>query len=323
MRSNVTYAAVALMSATAMAFALPAHAACKRFGFTVNDYGKEGPTNDAKELLDKHVAEWATQNGITDFKVGKKSVTCELFLDFVVFDEYTCTAKADVCWGGASGESSDLIEEADVETPPAPIRKLAGGAAASGESVEAVVATTQEKAVTLSTGAGSQAVTETTTASSEVVDSAVLTFREAAAGSGPPPAKVALEAMTMAKRAETSPAEQKSPERVPSSATVETGALAGDKAKVPNPPKAAPAGEAVEVETETVTITTAPADDAASKAATAAAAAAERAAMAAERAAAAAKEAAAAALAAREATQKPVMVPALTPPPTGGTGLTP
>ena len=29
----------------------------------VNDYGKDGPTNDAKKLLDKHIAEWAAQNG--------------------------------------------------------------------------------------------------------------------------------------------------------------------------------------------------------------------------------------------------------------------
>ena len=28
--------------------ATPADATCKRFGITVNDYGKEGPTNDAK-----------------------------------------------------------------------------------------------------------------------------------------------------------------------------------------------------------------------------------------------------------------------------------
>ena len=31
---------------------VPAFAECKRLGFAVNDYGKEGPTRDAKRLLD-------------------------------------------------------------------------------------------------------------------------------------------------------------------------------------------------------------------------------------------------------------------------------
>lgn len=312
MRPNVKHTAVALVSAMAMAFALPAHAACKRFGFTVNDYGKEGPTNDAKELLDKHVAEWAAKNGVTDFKIGKKTVTCELFLDFVVFDEYTCTAKANVCWGGSGGSGGDIIQEADVETPPPPKRKVATAGGAADEAA-VVVGAEKTEAVTLSTGATGAAATETVS-SSETIDAAVMSFRKAAAGSGPPPAKVALEAMTMAKRAEASPqAEQKSAERVPSSATVETGALSGGQPTTATAPKA-PAIEEV-VETETLAVTTKPADDAASKAAAAAAAAAERAALAAERAAAAAKEAAAAAMAAREATQKPAMVPALSPPP--------
>ncbi len=77
---------------------MPASAKCTRLGFTVNDYGKEGPTNDAKKLLDDYIAKWTSERGITGYKVGKKSVKCELFLDFIVFDEHTCTAEASVCW---------------------------------------------------------------------------------------------------------------------------------------------------------------------------------------------------------------------------------
>ena len=68
---------------------LDAQAKCQRMGFLVNDYGKEGPTKDAKDLLDKHVAKWATENKIAKFTMGKKEVSCELFLNFIVFDEHT------------------------------------------------------------------------------------------------------------------------------------------------------------------------------------------------------------------------------------------
>jgi hypothetical protein len=77
-----------------------AGAACKRLSFSVNDYGKDGPTRDAKNLLDKHIAEWTKANGIKGHTVGKKDVSCELFLDFIVFDEHTCKASALVCWPG-------------------------------------------------------------------------------------------------------------------------------------------------------------------------------------------------------------------------------
>ena len=80
--------------------AVPAMAACKKFGFEVNDYGKDGPTRDAKALLDKHIATWAQQQGISHYTVGKKDVTCELFLNLIVVDEHTCRAVATVCWQG-------------------------------------------------------------------------------------------------------------------------------------------------------------------------------------------------------------------------------
>lgn len=90
-----------LAAALAMAvIADPASAACRKLAFEVNDYGKEGPTKDALSLLDKHIAATMAKEGIKKYKVGKKSVDCKLFLDFIVFDEHTCTASADVCWAG-------------------------------------------------------------------------------------------------------------------------------------------------------------------------------------------------------------------------------
>ena len=79
----------------------PASAAtCTKLGFSVNDYGKEGPTEDAKRLLDTYIAKWTAEQGIKKYRTGKKEVTCELFLDFIVFDEHTCKATASVCWNG-------------------------------------------------------------------------------------------------------------------------------------------------------------------------------------------------------------------------------
>ena len=85
-----------------------ANAECTRLGFTVNDYGKDGPTADAKKLLDKHIAEQMSQRGITKYTVGKKDVSCELFLDFIVFDEHTCKAEATVCWPGGAPSTGGI-----------------------------------------------------------------------------------------------------------------------------------------------------------------------------------------------------------------------
>jgi hypothetical protein len=71
---------------------------CQKMAFSVNDYGKEGPTRDALSLLDKHIADWTKQQGIKKYNVGKKDVSCELFLDVGLFDEHTCKATASVCW---------------------------------------------------------------------------------------------------------------------------------------------------------------------------------------------------------------------------------
>jgi len=77
-----------------------ASAACQKLGFTVNDYGKVGPTNDAKRLLDKYIKEWTSKHGIKKYRTGKKTVTCELFIAVGFFDEYTCKAVASFCWNG-------------------------------------------------------------------------------------------------------------------------------------------------------------------------------------------------------------------------------
>ncbi len=88
-------AAGAVMAATADSASAQK---CTRLAFSVNDYGKVGPTNDAKRLLDDYIAKWTAEQGITGYRVGKKTVTCELFIDLIVFDEYTCKAEAPVCW---------------------------------------------------------------------------------------------------------------------------------------------------------------------------------------------------------------------------------
>jgi hypothetical protein len=78
----------------------PALAACTRLAFSVNDYGKDGPTKDANQLLDKYISDWTKSKGIKGHTVSKREVSCELFLDVVVFDEHTCKASALVCWQG-------------------------------------------------------------------------------------------------------------------------------------------------------------------------------------------------------------------------------
>lgn len=76
----------------------PAYAKCTTLAFSVNDYGKDGPAHDAQTLLDKYIANWTSTRGIKKYSVGKKDVSCELFLNLIVVDEHTCKASAQVCW---------------------------------------------------------------------------------------------------------------------------------------------------------------------------------------------------------------------------------
>lgn len=299
MRASLTLAAAVLLGVALSAGT--ANATCKRFGFTVNDYGKDGPTKDAKDLLDKHIAEWAAQNKIKDYKTGSKTVNCELFLNFVVFDEHTCTASANVCWNDGKGKSTPETAAATPEdgepVPPTPIRK----AALMGHDKKAAPSTADAQAMP-------PAATDAPSASPPAEEAATPPATPAAATTevtapSPPPAPPA----EPAKAADMAPPS-------PPPGVVETGTLpkepltslkqhaAADATSPPNatptPPPAAPAASAPKKD---------PA--AATAAATAAAAAAERAAVAAETAAAAAKEAAAAAVAASAASKGAVVPP--------------
>lgn len=110
MSSIAKLLSIAVAATTVAAFAVPAaEAKCTRLGFSVNDYGKDGPTKDAKDLLDKYIAKWASEQGIAKYNVGKKDVKCELFLDFIVFDEHTCRAEATVCWGEGGGAAKPEV----------------------------------------------------------------------------------------------------------------------------------------------------------------------------------------------------------------------
>lgn len=126
---SVSKLAIAATLAGAIAgLAGPAVAGCKRMGFLVNDYGKDGPTNDAKSLLDKHIASWAAEQGIEKYTVGKKDVKCDLFLNLIVVDEHTCTASATVCWGNdkmPSGEREASTGDAPKSEPKPKAKKEA------------------------------------------------------------------------------------------------------------------------------------------------------------------------------------------------------
>jgi len=91
---------VAVLAALMCSVSSSSWAGCQRLGFSVNDYGKEGPIRDAKKLLDGYIKKWTKERGIKHYRVGKKTVTCELFLDVGFFDEHTCKASAKFCWKG-------------------------------------------------------------------------------------------------------------------------------------------------------------------------------------------------------------------------------
>jgi hypothetical protein len=133
-------------------------------GFLVNDYGKDGPARDAQDLLDKHVAEWAAQNGIKKYTVGKKDVSCELYLNLILFDEHTCTASANVCWdepgaGGADKTATDkdgdgakkAVEKKSSEKKPDDAKAAAQPAPAEN-AAEKPAYTSPEAAAPIETG---------------------------------------------------------------------------------------------------------------------------------------------------------------------------
>lgn len=106
-----------------------AEARCTTLSFSVNDYGKDGPTKDAQQLLDKYIAKWTKENNLPNYTVGKKDVSCELFLNFIVFDEHTCKASALVCWPGEGGPPAASFPDPTPAAKPAakPTPKKAAG----------------------------------------------------------------------------------------------------------------------------------------------------------------------------------------------------
>ncbi len=99
MRLRASISAISALLTLGLA-ADAANAACTRLSFSVNDYGKDGPTKDAKSLLDTYIAKWTAERGIKKYTTGKKDVSCELYLNLIVVDEHTCKAEASVCWDG-------------------------------------------------------------------------------------------------------------------------------------------------------------------------------------------------------------------------------
>jgi len=298
MRAKPSLALATVFLGAVAALTAPADAACKKFGFTVNDYGKEGPTNDAKNLLDKHISEWASQNGVTNYQTGKKSVSCELFIDVILFDEYTCTASATVCWGddakklGQQSANANADVAQDGATPPAPVSKAAALGIPAQPQQAATAPTGEEES------ASEQAEAPSASQADETTPAAVAAGPHDAEADGPP---VALDTApgaappAVAAAAEAPPAAETASSAAASNAGVETGALQAGAGM------AAPAATPHAVP---VTATaSAEARAAAAAAAASAAAAAERAAAAAETAANAAKEAAAAAVAASAASK--------------------
>jgi hypothetical protein len=140
MRKNKLIAmisAAVAVSTVAMMAPTVAEARCTKLAFSVNDYGKQGPIDDAKKLLDVYIAKWAAERGVKQHTVGKKDVTCELFLDVGLFDEHTCKAAATVCWPG----NEDYANRAPIPGADAAVK-----AAASKPAVKTKTATAAKPA---------------------------------------------------------------------------------------------------------------------------------------------------------------------------------
>jgi hypothetical protein len=255
--SKLTVAA-GLACALAAVAGSPALAGCKRMAFSVNDYGKDGPTKDSQDLLDKHIATWAAEQGIEKFTVGKKETTCELFLNLIVVDEHTCTTRATVCWGGDKLPTAQQAKAAPKDTPAKPAEK-------AGEK-------SAEVAKTADTPKASAAAASPAPAATDAVAKQVET-------------KPAGEKAPEAKPSDTANADAKA-----AAVAVETGTIPlTNKAADPvAPPKSAETGAS-----ENIAVSDRDAVSAAAAAAERAADAAERAAAAAERAVAAMEKVAA------------------------------
>lgn len=266
MRTFATTASLAAMIAVAgITAADPALAACTRLGFSVNDYGKDGPTKDAIKLLDGYIAKWAGERGIKSYRTGKKDVNCELFLNLIVFDEHTCRAEATVCWDGPP------------VSPQAAPAQSAGAAKPTGEAGAPRASSTVKRA---SIPAGTLRAAPARTAPVETV----------ATPAPPPPAAPKAAAPAALPPAAPAPVQTAAPAAAPAPkpAVVETGAVPAAAKPVSPPADTARAAPPAAPAPSKSSAASDPATEQALQAAQRAAAAAERAAAAAERAAAAA-----------------------------------
>ena len=134
MHASITASIVGFAAAFLVLFpTAAAEAKCTRLAFSVNDYGKEGPTKDAKVLLDKYVAQWTAERGIKKYTTGKKDVSCELFLDVILFDEHTCKAAATVCWTDGAGGAAATAAPSSKNPANPPAAKPAKGKTAESK----------------------------------------------------------------------------------------------------------------------------------------------------------------------------------------------
>jgi hypothetical protein len=172
MRTSMQKMTAAALALVVAGLASPASATCTRLGFSVNDYGKDGPSRDAKMLLDKYIAKWAVEKGIKNYKTGPKNVKCELFLDFGVFDEHTCRAEASVCWEGPAvpgmPSANPQNANADGTVTPTPAKPKAAAKAKVAPAADATAA----KATTPENNASRTETSSTTKAAAPAVEAA-------------------------------------------------------------------------------------------------------------------------------------------------------
>jgi hypothetical protein len=180
MQTTKTFAVISAVMATSL-FGGIAEARCTKLAFSVNDYGKDGPTKDAQRLLDTYIAKWGADRGIKQLTVGKKETSCELFLDFGVFDEHTCKAAATVCWPG----NEDYANKA-----PTPGADGAVKAAAAKPVAKAAATKTAQKSSPITTGTipVTAAPTAVKAAAPAPVPAAPVTPTPTAAAAAPPAA---------------------------------------------------------------------------------------------------------------------------------------
>jgi hypothetical protein len=122
-RKTVVKQAAFLLVLLSLAAAPAARAAeCQLLASSVNDYGKDGPARDAQALLATHIQTFTAARGIKAYSSSTPSVSCKLYLDVGLFNEYTCRAEANVCWGAGaeqavSASGADIAKSGSAKAP--------------------------------------------------------------------------------------------------------------------------------------------------------------------------------------------------------------